>query len=39
MWRNEPLAFQHLKIVIDAAEAFDVDYKGFGPTESLKSYT
>lgn len=30
---------KHLMVVIDAAEAFDVDYKGFGPTESLKSYT
>ncbi|KAL6241869.1 hypothetical protein RBB50_011114 [Rhinocladiella similis] len=39
LWRNEALSLKHLMVVIDAAEAFDVDYKGFGPTESLKSYT
>ena len=38
-WKKEPLSVKHLKIAIDAGEAFDVDYKGFGPTESLRSYT
>lgn len=38
-WKNEPLSVKHLKIAIEAGEAFEVDYQGFGPTEGLKSYT
>ena len=38
-WNNEPLSVKHLIIAIEAGEAFDVDYKGFGPTENLSSYT
>jgi hypothetical protein len=38
-WKNEPLSVKHLKIVIEAGEAFEVDYQGYGPTESLRSYT
>lgn len=38
-WKGEPLSVKHLKIAIEASEAFEVDYKGYGPTESLRSYT
>jgi hypothetical protein len=39
---REPLSVRHLEITIEANEAneaFEVDYRGFGPTESLCSYT
>ena len=38
-WKNEPLSVKHLTIAIEAGEAFEVDYKGFGQTENLRSYT
>jgi len=38
-WKGEPLSVRHLGIAIEVSEAFEVDYKAFGPTESLSSYT
>ncbi|KAK5263386.1 hypothetical protein LTR96_011203 [Exophiala xenobiotica] len=38
LWKNEPLSIKHLKVVIEASEAFEVEHKGYGPTESLRSY-
>lgn len=38
-WEDEPLSVKHLKVALGARGAFGVGYGGYGPAESLRSYT